>query len=184
LQPDKSAGADNLYPILIRNCTAAVAERLSGLWPIIGWICFWTFLVDWYNVGAWKMSREQRHNLFHQSESYPMRIYWTYLEWPHCINEESEVISSWHNNKILTGKVNVANDNFFSLHTGSHNTRSHSLNLNYCQFSALDSIYEKTFSVSESSKFGTVCHKMLSTPHLSRCSRENWTSTPWNGYKR
>ena len=29
--------------------------------------------------------------------------------------------------KVLTGKVNVASDNFFSLHTGSYNTRGHSL---------------------------------------------------------
>ena len=29
LQPDKSAGPDNLHPILLRNCAAAVAEPLS-----------------------------------------------------------------------------------------------------------------------------------------------------------
>ena len=31
--------------------------------------------------------------------------------------------------KILTGKVNVDSDNFFCLHTNSHNTRGHSLKL-------------------------------------------------------
>jgi len=31
--------------------------------------------------------------------------------------------------KILTGKVNVASDNFFRHHTSSHNTRGHSLKI-------------------------------------------------------
>ena len=39
--------------------------------------------------------------------------------------------------KILTGKVNVASDNFFRLHTNSHNTRGHSLKLSV-QRSRLD----------------------------------------------
>jgi len=52
--------------------------------------------------------------------------------------------------KILTGQDNVASDNFFRLYTGSHNTRCHRLK---CQFSAVDSIYERTSSVSMSSTF-------------------------------
>jgi len=39
--------------------------------------------------------------------------------------------------KILTRKVNVASDNFFCLHTNSHNTRGHSLKLSV-QRSRLD----------------------------------------------